>query len=96
MEQRLASFIAADHPAVRRLKLDTLGPVVSELPDLYHLVSEQRLDLLLVDGARNDMTQSVAIRLRRRNGLMEIWRLMADSEFVGAEGNYCDGWLSLQ
>jgi DNA-binding NtrC family response regulator len=74
----------------------------TELAPLYQQAKESRIDLILVDDSRSDMTKAVAAKLRRKNGLTEIWRL-TDEELGGeptevpfdgflARGLGADGW----
>ena len=83
-------------PAARRLKLDRLGPVVGDLPQLYQVTGERVFDVLFVDASRSDVTPAVATRLRRSNGLMEIWQLTENGSFVADNDPYLDGALSVQ
>lgn len=72
-----------------------LGQVVTELSELYRVVREQRIDLILVDDNRGDLKRPVARRIRRENGLTEIWILTHDEYAVPLETDFIDGHLSL-
>ncbi|PWB73791.1 sigma-54-dependent Fis family transcriptional regulator [candidate division GN15 bacterium] len=71
-----------------------IGTVVTEIGELYQLVKEQEVDLILVDENRHDLTNAVAIRLRRPNGLTEIWRVGSGEEPAFGPERYVDGFLS--
>lgn len=73
---------------------EPLAAIVADISQLYQLSREQRLDLLLVDGDRHDLTRSVATRLRRANGLTDIWQVVSDDVIVGPPEEYYDGVLS--
>jgi len=72
-----------------------IGEVVTELSELYRIVRERRVDLILVDDSRGDLKRPVARRIRRQNGLTEIWILTHDEYAVPYELDYIDGHLSL-
>jgi len=71
-----------------------LGTVVSEIGELYQTVKEQDTDLILVDENRHDLTNAVAVRLRRPNGLTEIRRVGSGEEPAFRLEPYIDGYLS--
>ncbi len=70
-----------------------IGQVVGELSELYQLVKESELDLLLYDAERSDITRAVAMKLHRHNDLMDI-RAIVDSEQALEElEEYIDGGI---
>ncbi len=71
-----------------------IGHVVTELSQLYHLVKENRIDLILVDESRTDLKRAVATRIRRYNGLTEIWVIVSDGFHPEPEDEYIDGAIS--
>ena len=71
-----------------------LGTVVAEIGELYQIVKEQDTDLILVDENRHDLNSAVAVRLRRPNGLTEIWRVGSGEEPASGLERYIDGYLS--
>ncbi len=73
----------------------TIGQVVTELADLYTIVRERRVDLVLVDDSRTDLKRPVARRVRRQNGLTEIWLLTHDRDSVPYELDFIDGRLPI-
>ena len=73
------------------ISLDELGHTCTELPQLYQLVKETRINLILYDENRTDLTPAVASRIRRVNGLTEIWMLASDQPAAGAMPNHVDG-----
>lgn len=71
-----------------------IGRVVTEIGELYQTVKEQATDLILVDEDRHDLTNAVAIRLRRPNGLTEIWRVGRGEEPSYGPERFVDGYIS--
>jgi len=77
-----------------RIKWGKFGAVVRSIPELYQVVKEQRTDLILIDTVRTEITRPVATRIRRNNGLTEIWKLV-DEKFGGRdEDDFFDGVIS--
>ncbi len=72
---------------------DKFGTVVTGLSDLYRVVRENRIDLILVDERRQEMNGNIAIKLRRTSGLTEIWAI-TDGESAVTPRDYLDGYLS--
>jgi DNA-binding NtrC family response regulator len=72
----------------------SIGLVVSEIGELYQTVKEQDTDLILVGENRHDLTNAVAVRLRRPNGLTEIWRVGGGEEPAFGLERYIDGYIS--
>ena len=69
---------------------DNMGTVVAELSEVYRIVRERRIDLILTDERRHEMTAAVAGKLRRTNGLIEIWTI-TDHESSGDVPDFLDG-----
>jgi DNA-binding NtrC family response regulator len=78
-----------------RINWDKIGPAVTEIAQLYQSVKERPMDLILVGGRRSDLNQSVANRLRRPNGLTEIWRLTVDRYAKGEVETFYDGAVAV-
>ncbi len=76
------------------LDLGELANEYVELASLYQTIKETRIDLILVDGRRTDLTRAVATRIRRYNGLTEIWRLTQDDLEIEPLPDYFDGAIS--
>jgi DNA-binding NtrC family response regulator len=73
---------------------EKIGSVVTELSQLYQTVKENRIDLILVDEARTDLKRAVAAKIRRHNGLTEIW-VVTESSFREEPANeYVDGVIA--
>ncbi|MDH3891800.1 MAG: sigma-54 dependent transcriptional regulator [candidate division Zixibacteria bacterium] len=91
--ERVQQVVLLRGPAdsVDDANLDRLGHTCAELPQLYQLVKETRIDLILYDESRTDLTPAVAARIRRVNGLTEIWMLAGDKEAVGETQDHVDG-----
>ncbi len=75
-------------------RLDKLGREVNictELPQVYQRVRESRIDLILFDENRTDLTAAVASRIRRVNGLTEIWKIAGDEPTANDLPQHIDG-----
>ena len=77
-----------------RLEWDRLGTVVTELSELCRIAQENRVDLIVVDERRTDLRRAVARRLRRSNGLTEIWKLVETETHTQPDEDYFDGCLT--
>jgi len=71
-----------------------IGQVVTELSEIYQKVKESKIDLILVDDSRSELKPSVATRIRRFNGLTEIWLMTSDDFFEDYNREYIDGSFS--
>ncbi|MFZ5980264.1 MAG: sigma-54 interaction domain-containing protein [Candidatus Zixiibacteriota bacterium] len=79
----------------REIIWNELGTVVTEISELYQAARESRVDLILIGEHRNDLNYGVAMKIRRYNGLTEIWRLTGfDSSPENIGEGYIDGSLS--
>lgn len=94
MMNRVAIFISSPRDTAVAFDWSRLGPVVSELSELYQLVKERQIDLILVGEHRPELNGSVAIKLRRPHGLTEIWRIVASEFSAGDDDPYLDGHIS--
>ncbi|MEW5794903.1 MAG: sigma-54 dependent transcriptional regulator [Candidatus Zixiibacteriota bacterium] len=54
----------------------SIGTPVTTMAQVYQLVRERTISLVLVDLNRHDVNQAVAIKIRRPNGLTDIWKLV--------------------
>ena len=68
-----------------------IGTVVGGISQLYQIVREQQISLVLVDLNRHDVNQAVATKIRRPNGLTDIWRLTEGDEVSGEPEAHFDG-----
>lgn len=68
------------------------GATTAELSEVYRIVRERRIDLILVDERRHELTAGIAAKLRRTNGLTEIW-LITDTESTVADAEFIDGHI---
>lgn len=75
---------------------EKLGTVVTELAELYQLVKETRIDIVLVDEDRIDITPAVATRIRRYNPLVDIWRFSNQQRDPDDHEKYIDGHVSTE
>ncbi len=71
-----------------------IGHVVTEISQLYRLVRENRIDLILVDESRTDLKRAVAAKIRRYNGLTEIWMVAAGDIHSEPPHDFIDGVIS--
>jgi DNA-binding NtrC family response regulator len=71
-------FILTDEkrPTAAGIDWVQVGTVVTTIAQLYQIVREQDVSLVLVDVNRHDVNQAVAIKIRRPNGLTDIWKLV--------------------
>jgi len=92
---RTILLLKPDTVAATDIDWQSIGQVVTELSDLYRIVKESRVDMVLVDDNRNDLKRPVARKLRRENGLTEIWVLTHDDDAVAHELDYIDGEVAL-
>ncbi len=71
-----------------------MGLVVTELSQLYQVARENRIDLILADEARSDLRRPVAAKIRRYNGLTEIWIVTEGSSQLERADEYVDGAIA--
>ncbi len=95
MVSRTLILINPDTAGAKGLDWSKIGQPITELSELYRIVKERRVDLVLVDDSRHDLKRPVARRIRRENGLTEIWILTHDDYAVPLEHDYIDGHLAL-
>ncbi len=95
MVNNVVVLIDSEQRSGRRIAWEKAGVVVNDIPQLYQVVKERRIDLILVAEYRHDVTQAVATRIRRHNGLTELWRLTSDEFPSGPVESYFDGAIAL-
>ncbi|MEA3296681.1 MAG: sigma-54 factor interaction domain-containing protein, partial [candidate division Zixibacteria bacterium] len=76
------------------ISYDKIGQTYSELSQLYQTVKESRIDLILVHERRSDLTRAVATKIRRYNGLTDIWRVTIGGASQEKQPDYIDGVIS--
>lgn len=80
----------SDNPA---MAWGQIGQVVTEIAEVYQAVKERTIDLVLLDENRHDLTHAVAVKIRRYNGLTEIWRLVSQEVSSSPAEEYIDGHM---
>ncbi len=91
--QRIAILIKNEQLQADAINWPAIGQVVPDLPQLYQLVKEQDISLVLADATDFEIKPAIAAKLRRRNGLLEIWQIFNREENETAASNYIDGVL---
>jgi DNA-binding NtrC family response regulator len=94
MTSRILCFIDETRPQSRPIDFVQLGTVVTQLSEVYQVVRERHIDILLIDQSRADVTAAVGTRLRRHNGLLELWELADSADADNPIASHFDGQLS--
>lgn len=68
---------------------------MTELSQLYQVVKERRIDLIFADENRTDLVRAVVSRIRRHNGLTDIWHLVESDQAGLTIPGFVDGAISL-
>jgi len=93
-DKRTAILISRDNLSGSSIDWSEIGIIAEELPQLYQLIKERDISLVIVDSESFKIRPAVASRIRRGNGLTEIWKLIK-SEPDGMEpADYLDGLIS--
>lgn len=93
-DKRTAILISRDNLSGGSINWSEIGIIAEELPQLYQLIKERDISLVIVDSDSFKIRPAVASRIRRNNGLTEIWKLI-ESEPNGIEpADYLDGLIS--
>ncbi|MCH7690447.1 MAG: sigma-54-dependent Fis family transcriptional regulator [candidate division Zixibacteria bacterium] len=93
-DKRTAILISRDNLSGGSINWNEIGIIAEELPQLYQLIKERDISLVIVDSDSFKIRPAVASRIRRNNGLTEIWKLIK-SEANGIEpADYLDGLIS--
>lgn len=90
---RTVVLIDPEREAADPINWINIGLVVEELSELYHLVRETQVDIILIDDSRIELKPTVATKVRRYNGLTEIWLLTVGDYYENYETDYVDGLL---
>lgn len=88
---RVANLIKSEQQRADAINWSSIGQVVTDLPQLYQLVREQEISLVLVDYTDFEIKPTIAMKLRRRNGLLEIWKIVNHAAEEIKASNYIDG-----
>ncbi|MFH1686950.1 MAG: sigma-54 dependent transcriptional regulator [bacterium] len=93
---RVVALVGPDNTdSVRELVTDS-DDVFIELAHLYQRAKEERLDVILVDDSRRDLSRAVATRIRRNHALTELWRLSTDPHPELDLPEYFDGAIATE
>ncbi|MFQ5498138.1 MAG: sigma-54 interaction domain-containing protein [Candidatus Zixiibacteriota bacterium] len=94
MHSRVIVLLNDEQRADPAIDWERIGTVVTELSELYRIVKEQRVNLILAAANRNDMKRPVLTRIRRWNGLTEIWLVGNGSGPVEYDSELIDGSIA--
>lgn len=89
--QTIAIWHDPSNPSAE-IRWGQLGTVVSDLPELYRVSRERLLDLVIVASPQQELTAQMATRIRRSNGLTEIWKVTDDPRLADDDLIY-DGFF---
>ncbi len=95
MKNRVLILINKRNLDFAGINWSAIGTVVTELSELYQIIKERRIDVLLVDASRHDLKRPVATKVRRYNGLTEIWLVTREGRDHDQLENYVDGAIPL-
>ena len=94
MTQSVVVLTDAEPRSSGKIKWSKIGTVVNGVSQLYQIVSERSVSVVLVDVNRHDVNQAVATKIRRPNGLTDIWKVI-EADVAEAEiGPVFDGRIS--
>jgi len=79
----------------RDIRFEELGLAVSEIAQLYQTVKERQVDLILIDERSHDISQAVANKIRRSNGLTDIWKLAVQERHPDEIEPFFDGVMAI-
>ncbi len=95
MQQNILILTDREESEVNSIDWEKVGVPVQEVSQLYQIVKERQIDLILVGGHRKALNQAVATRLRRPSGLTDIWKLVNDRFAAEVPAEYFDGAVPL-
>lgn len=90
----VAILISSKRRQSDKINWHAIGQVVEDLPQLYQLVKEKELALVITDPDGADIKPAIATKLRRHNGLLEIWKLIEHESEQAVGTGYIDGTIS--
>jgi DNA-binding NtrC family response regulator len=91
---KVSVLIAGDRAKRGPIDWGAIGQVVEDLPQLYQLAKEQQLSLVLADQSNFSIKKAVASKLRRNNGLLEIWNIVDHDADEVFESEIIDGVIA--
>jgi DNA-binding NtrC family response regulator len=91
---RVAVLISGKRREKDRIKWHTIGQIIEDLPQLYQVVKEKEISLVLVDHDNFEIKPVIASKLHRSNGLLEIWRIVSQARAGDISDNVSDGSIS--
>ncbi len=92
--QLVVAFVNPGGDDEKLLRAAGVEQFFNELAPLYQRVKDGRIDLILVDDSRSDMTRAVAAKLRLKDGLTEIWHLVDEDPGVEPVEEPFDGAMA--
>ncbi len=90
----VAILVASKRRPADQINWSSIGQVVEDIPRLYQLVKEKEIALILADEEDFDIKPAIATKLRRHNGLLEIWKIVERESQSLPELNFIDGAIS--
>ncbi|UCG60751.1 MAG: sigma-54-dependent Fis family transcriptional regulator [Candidatus Zixiibacteriota bacterium] len=94
MKNRVVILVDPSSESSREIRWQEIGIVVNQVSELYQTVKESLIDIVLVDDSRMALKYAVAARIRRYNGLTEIWRVVTDGHDMEPDDDFIDGHIS--
>ena len=91
MKNNILILQSPDSPISNAISWGKIGQVVDEISELYQIVKERTIDLIIVDENRFDLKFPVAARIRRYHALTEIWKVRQAHYDLEAEEDFIDG-----
>jgi len=76
-----------------KIDWDRIGVPVNGIAQLYQIIRERAVSLVLVDVHRHDVNQAVAIKIRRPYGQTDIWKLVETEAEPCEVESYFDGCI---
>ncbi|HEX2896752.1 MAG TPA: sigma-54 dependent transcriptional regulator [candidate division Zixibacteria bacterium] len=90
---RAAVLIKGEQLKADAVNWPAVGQIVNDLPELFQLVKEQDISVVLVDSTDFDIKPAIAMKLRRRYALLEIWKIVEHASDELKETSFIDGSL---
>ncbi len=96
MVNRVVILISENQKINSNIKWSNIGQVVTQISHLYQIVKESHVDLILVDESHPELKKPVSTRIRRFNGLTEIWKIIETDMVNEPEEEYIEGSISIE
>ncbi|UCD65109.1 MAG: sigma-54-dependent Fis family transcriptional regulator [Candidatus Zixiibacteriota bacterium] len=93
MTNRVVILTDPEAGAGQQIDWHELGMVVHEVSRLYQAAKDSVVDLVIIDTPGTAIRYPVAARLRRYNGLTEIWKVMRHRHETEPEDDFIDGHI---